>query len=101
MLNLYAKKLGTSDVVSLDLMEDQPISVSLQFQTLQDANTVGGSFSQNFRIPASKTNSDFFDHWEGVGETSTVFNPKSKSEAWITDNGIPILQGALQLLSIV
>ncbi len=88
-------------MVALDLAQEQPISLSLRFQEIQDINSSSGSFTQNFRIPASPTNSNFFDHWEGAGETATVYNPKRKYEAWIVDDGMPILQGALQLLSIV
>ena len=99
MLTLHVLK-GTT-TMALDLMESQPISLSLRFQDLQAVNSAVGAFSQNFQIPATPKNVDFFDHYDGMGEVVSTFNPKRKYDAWISDDGLPVLQGSLQLLSIL
>ena len=84
-------------------MESQPISLNFKFQEITDVNSASGSFSQTFRLPVTDKNALFFSHVEDPDYVlfDYAFNPKTKFEAWIADDGIPIMQGSLQLTQVV
>lgn len=101
MLSLFVRRDNFTQ--ALDLMESQPISLNFQFQDLSNINGTTGSFSQSFRLPVTKVNARFFTHAEDPDYSlvTGAFNPKTKYEAWIADDGIPILAGSLQLTQVI
>lgn len=81
---------------SLDLFENEPISIEYAVRELQDVSQPVGSFSQSFRIPASDRNISVFG---GLFDPNYIgeYLVKRKSEAQILESGIPLLVGHLQM----
>lgn len=48
---------------SVDLFEDETISVTSKIQDIRDIGVVFTDFSQSFTLPASKNNNKIFKHF--------------------------------------
>lgn len=87
---------GNSDAVTLDLTENESLSVDYQFSNIQDIGVLSSSFSRTFRLPASPTNVAFFGELQNPNYTGWL-NPKRKLKAVIYVGSIPVVRGYLQI----
>lgn len=80
----------------IELYENEPVNLKYQFADIQDINASRSSFSQTFRVPLTKKNQEFFG---AVNEFGLVpsWNPKTKIDAELTYNTIPLLKGFVQV----
>ena len=80
----------------IELYENEPVNLKYQFSDLQEINRSSSSFSQTFRVPLTKKNQEFFG---AVNEFGLVpsWNPKTKIDAELTYNTIPLLKGFVQV----
>lgn len=78
----------------LDLYENESISFSNAFTDITEFKARGG-FSREFRIPATKTNVEFFGAQHKVGLFSTI-DIKKKIDAVLTVDTLPIAEGHIQ-----
>jgi len=92
-VQIYVKD-GT-DLVLLDLFEDESIQVKSSVQDIQDIAMVFTDFSQTFTIPASKTNNAVFKHY--YNNDLDQFNANVRIEARIEINRTPFRRGLVQL----
>ena len=51
------------DGQQVDLFEDESIELNKSVKNLSDISTVFTTFSQQFTVPASRTNNQIFQHW--------------------------------------
>ena len=87
-----------------------PGAISLTYQVSKGEDVMGrySPFSQTFRLPFSNINSEFFGHYYDINiDTQAVNNsevPKydihRKAYCEIRMDGVPIIQGSLQLKKI-
>tara|TARA_R110000803_G_scaffold54078_1_gene110662 strand:+ start:3591 stop:5876 length:2286 start_codon:yes stop_codon:yes gene_type:complete len=90
----------------IDLYENIPVEVTYQFSDIQNINSSTGNYSQTFRIPASKSNLDFFGAviMPSVASTGTLINGnfdiKKKIKAELSEGGITIVTGFVQVKGI-
>lgn len=87
---------GTKVVV--DLYENESISYSSNFNSISEFTT-RGAFSREFRIPATKTNVDFFGQQYNVNllnDDTTQINVLRKIEATLSVDTLPIAEGHIQ-----
>ena len=89
----------TIDGNEIELYENEPVNLSYQFSNLQDINASSSSFSQTFRVPLTKKNQDYFGP---VNEFGLIPNwdPKTKADAELTFNTIPVMRGFVQVKAI-
>jgi len=89
----------TIDGNEIELYENEPVNLSYQFSNLQDINSSSSSFSQTFRVPLTKKNQDYFGP---VNEFGLIPNwdPKTKADAELTFNTIPVMRGFVQVKAI-
>ena len=80
---------------TIDLYENEKMHLNYKFTDLTDFSAVG-NYSQEFRIPASKTNVDFFGAIFNVNFNGW-FDFRKKVEASLTVNTIPIATGHIQV----
>ena len=64
----YRRETPTSSIYRqkpfyLDLLDAPNISVNYHFEDVKNPETRKTDFSQTFKLPFSKTNNDFFEHW--------------------------------------
>ena len=109
----YAQKPQTSTAAVGDsyvLDVSNPGAISLTYQVGKGEDVMGrySPFSQTFRLPFSNINSEFFGHYYDINiDTQAVNNsevPKydihRKAYCEIRMDGVPIIQGSLQLKKI-
>jgi len=89
----------TIDGNEIELYENEPVNLSYQFSNLQEINASSSSFSQTFRVPLTKKNQDYFGP---VNEFGLIpdWNPKTKVDAELTYNTIPVMRGFVQVKAI-
>jgi len=80
---------------TIDLYENEKMHLNYKFTDLTDFSAVG-NYSQEFRIPASKTNVDFFGAIFNVNFNGW-FDFRKKVDANLTVNTIPIATGHIQV----
>jgi hypothetical protein len=79
----------------LDLYENEKMHLNYKFTDITDFASVG-NYSQEFRVPASKTNVDFFGAIFNVNFDGW-FDFRKKVDAVLTVNTIPIASGHIQV----
>ena len=84
---------GNSSI--LDLYENEKMHLNYKFTDITDFASVG-NYSQEFRVPASATNVDFFGAIFNVNFDGW-FDFRKKVEAVLTVNTIPIASGHIQV----
>ena len=80
---------------TIDLYENEKMHLNYKFTDLTNFSSVG-NYSQEFRIPASATNVDFFGAIFNVNFNGW-FDFRKKVEATLTVNTIPIASGHIQV----
>jgi hypothetical protein len=97
MMNQVILTLTNNDGNSaiLDLYENEKMHLNYKFTDITDFGSVG-NYSQEFRVPASKTNTDFFGAIFNVNFDGW-FDFRKKVEAVLTVNTIPIASGHIQV----
>jgi len=83
------------NAATIDLYENEKMHLNYKFTDLTDFSSVG-NYSREFRIPASKTNVDFFGAIFNVNFNGW-FDFRKKVEATLTVNTIPIATGHVQV----
>ena len=83
----------------LDLYENAPINLKYRFSNVEKIQAQDGDFSQTFRIPATKRNTDFFGEYYNVNEFGG-FNAKLKTRAELIQDSLPIMVGFIQLKKV-
>ena len=79
----------------LDLYENEKMHLNYKFTDITDFASVG-NYSREFRVPASKTNTDFFGAIFNVNFDGW-FDFRKKVDAVLTVNTIPIASGHIQV----
>jgi hypothetical protein len=97
MMNQVILTLSDNDGNSaiLDLYENEKMHLNYKFTDITDFASVG-NYSQEFRVPASKTNTDFFGAIFNVNFDGW-FDFRKKVDAVLTVNTIPIASGHIQV----
>ncbi len=60
MLRLVVWNKAEDAQYNIELYKHAPVNLNFQFTDVQEINKSAGSYSQTFRVPATKKNTDFF-----------------------------------------
>lgn len=82
---------------SVDLFEDETISVTSKIQDIRDISKVFTDFSQSFTLPASKKNNKIFNHFYNYFISDGAFDARKKVDARLEINYIPFREGKIFL----
>lgn len=76
MLRLTLWNTAETEQHTIELYKHAPVNLNYQFTDVTQINKTIGSYSQTFRIPATKANTDFFGDIQNpaVQSTSTLIN---------------------------
>ncbi len=88
-----------SDYFRADLFEDESITITDTILNLKDIGKVFTPFSQQFNLPASKTNNKLFRHYENQNVLNS-FDARFKHDAIIKLKGIDYKKGKIQFKSV-
>jgi hypothetical protein len=101
-IQLFAQTQGGVDYssyVELDLYESDPIKITKSIQSVEDPQATTSSFSNNYRLPNTSVNGQFFKAVFNVN--STDFNAVQKANAYINVNGAYFISGNIRLTNII
>jgi len=87
----------------LTIIKGQPVTLDLNFKDITDLKTKG-SHTYNFRLASTVANDKFFSNYFMVGSfsdgTNNNYDPYSKAEAFLLEDGIEVFSGSLQLTNV-
>ncbi len=83
----------------VDLFKDESISITDSIQNVKDISKIFTPFSQQFKLPASKTNNKLFKHYYNF-EIDGTFDARYKANAEIKLNGVTYKKGKIRLNSV-
>ena len=106
MLRLTLWNFAETAQHNIELYENAPVNLNYQFADITEINKTKGSYTQTFRIPATKVNTDFFGALSDPAvQTSSAliignFNIKRKIRADLNYNSVPLMSGYVQIKAI-
>jgi len=106
MLRLTLWNFAETAQHNIELYENAPVNLNYQFADITEINKTKGSYTQTFRIPATKINTDFFGALSDPAvQTSSAliignFNVKRKIRADLNYNSVPLMSGYVQIKAI-
>ena len=106
MLRLTLWNTAETEQHTIELYKHAPVNLNYQFTDVTQINKTIGSYSQTFRIPATKANTDFFGDIQNpaVQSTSTLingnYNVKKKIRAELSFNSVNLLRGYVQIKAV-
>ena len=80
----------------VDLFEDESVSITDSIQNVRDISKIFTAFSQQFNLPASKTNNKLFKHYYNY-DILNGFDARYKANAEIKLNGVTYKTGKIRL----
>lgn len=83
----------------VDLFKDESVTITDSIQNVRDISKIFTAFSQQFNLPASKTNNKLFKHYYNF-EIDNGFDARYKAPAEIKLNGVTYKTGKIRLNSV-
>ena len=83
----------------VDLFEDESVTITDTIQNIKDISKVFTAFSQQFNLPASKTNNKLFKHYYNF-DIDRGFDGRFTQNALIKLNGVDYKNGKVRLNSV-
>tara|TARA_R110000751_G_scaffold6755_5_gene28525 strand:+ start:4419 stop:6680 length:2262 start_codon:yes stop_codon:yes gene_type:complete len=106
MLRLVVWNSAETSQHTIELYDHAPVNLNYQFADVSQINKTQGSYSQTFRIPATKQNKDFFGSIDkpNIEDTSDLiisnYSVKQKIKASLSYNTIPLMNGYVQIKAV-
>ena len=83
----------------LDVFKDEDVNITLTIQNVQDISKLFTDYTQNFQVPASKTNNAVFKHYYNC-DISGGFQASLRQNATIFVNKELFREGSIELISV-
>ena len=83
----------------VDLFSDESVTITDSIQNVRDISKIFVPFSQQFNLPASKTNNKLFSHYYNY-DIDNGFDARYKANAEIKLNGVNYKKGKIRLNSV-
>tara|TARA_R110000782_G_scaffold29202_1_gene72806 strand:- start:2001 stop:4628 length:2628 start_codon:yes stop_codon:yes gene_type:complete len=87
------------DFTKLELFKDESVSITDTIQNVKDPEKIFAPFSQQFSVPASKSNNRFFKHYYDV-DVQNSFDARYQGDGLIQLNGVNYKSGKIRLTSV-
>ena len=95
-MRLYVKE--TTGYILLDLMENNPIKLTMAVADIMDPTASPSTYSQTFRVPNTANNNLFFKSAFNIN--AQTFDATKKIDAYIEDSNVTISVGNIRLTNI-
>jgi len=96
-MRLYVKQ--NTGFILLDLMENNPIKLTMSVADIMDPTANPSTYSQTFRVPNTANNNLFFKSAFNIN--TVTFDATKKIESYIQDSNVTISVGSIRLTNIV
>ena len=84
----------------LDITDDVAVPLNFAVGEIQDISKRQGGYSKTIQLPGTANNNRLFSSIYDVNITDTTFNQNYREKCIILQNGVPVFNGFLQLLSV-
>jgi len=96
-MRLYVKQ--NTGFILLDLMENNPIKLTMSVADIMDPTANPSTYSQTFRVPNTGNNNLFFKSAFNINAIS--FDATKKIESYVEDSNVTISVGSIRLTNII
>ena len=93
------EQLSDIDYTELDLFDDEPIEITQNVKDFKDVSKVLTDYTQNFKVPASKLNNRYFEHYYNQ-DIVDGFDARFRYPAIIKLNGVDWKEGQIRLTDV-
>ena len=105
MIELQARVSDLYDWHTLELSEDAAIPLTYSFADPDKLMSREAPYSGTFLLPFSNINNDFFENYFMIdlsqgSWSSDVFRPENPVQCTLLNDGVSLIEGVLQLLSV-
>ena len=106
MLRLTLWNFAETTQHTIELYQNAPVNLNYQFTDVTQINKTKGSYTQTFRVPATKINTDFFGALSdpAVQTSSSLiidnYSVKKRIRAEINYNSVPLMRGYVQVKAV-
>ena len=105
MIQLQARYGDLYDWHTLELSEDAAIPLTYSFADPEKLTSRQAPYSGTFLLPFSNINNDFFANYFQIDISqgdwnSNVFRPENPVQCNLLNDGVPLIEGVLQLLNV-
>jgi hypothetical protein len=83
----------------LDLFKDEDVNIKLSVQNIKDISKIFADYTQNFSVPASRTNNAVFKHYYNA-DISGGFDASLRKSATLILDKEPFREGSIELLGV-
>lgn len=83
----------------LDTFKDEDVNIKLSLQNVKDISKLFTDYTQNFQVPASKTNNSVFKHYYNA-DISGGFEASLRQDATMFVNKELFREGSIELMSV-
>ena len=83
----------------LDTFKDEDVNIKLNLQNVKDISKLFTDYTQNFQVPASKTNNSVFKHYYNA-DISGGFQASLRQDATMFVNKELFREGSIELMSV-
>lgn len=83
----------------LDTFKDEDVNIKLSLQNVKDISKLFTDYTQNFQVPASKTNNSVFKHYYNA-DISGGFQASLRQDATMFVNKGLFREGSIELMSV-
>ena len=87
------------DGEKVDLFEDESINVNQSIKNIRDVSKTFTTFTQSFKVPASKTNNKIFKHYYNF-DIVGGFDARKRVDSIIEINSMPFQYGKIKLENV-
>jgi len=84
----------------LDITDDVAVPLNFAVGEIQDISKRQGGYSKTIKVPGTANNNNLLGSLYDVNITDTTFNQNLREKCILLQNGIPVFNGFLQLLSV-
>ena len=83
----------------IDTYKDEDVNITLSIQNVRDISRLFTDYTQNFQVPASKTNNAVFKHYYNA-DISGGFQASLRQDATLFINKEVFREGSIELISV-
>jgi hypothetical protein len=100
MIKLYAIPQNDTVAKRLDILQDENINITYSVDDIKEAGAKNSSYSKDFKLPATKNNNAFFEHFKDVDRYTVNFNPNLNLKGYLEVDGVILIDGFIDFISV-
>ena len=93
------EKLSETVYTELDLFDDETVEITQNIKDFKDISKILADYTQSFKVPASKTNNRYFEHYYNE-KVADGFDARFRYECILKLNGVDWKEGQIRLTDV-